>query len=244
MKIHLIKTQLANAIAVEYPRGLFVIDVARGCHRQVLGGVEDVTGRSIEDITLVTCTHDDVDHMGGIWRLSDLTGADIALPHASGSAAIKIANDPFGNLTRFGTGLLEMTRPRMWNMYANPGRAKAAGRLPKYQGEESGTLPADRLEPLRLKDGDTLPGFEEWEVLHTPGHSWDSCCYYHKESGSLVSGDTLLGSRKKSRLVLPAIYANRLHFTKTLNRLRTLDIRAVYPGHGMVIEGENLLADL
>ena len=243
MKIHLIKTRLANAYAVEYEHSLFIVDVARGCHRQVLGGVAEDLGRTIEDIHLVTCTHDDPDHMGGIWRLAQLAEADVALPHAAGSAARKIANDPFGNVMRFGTALMEMTRPRMWNMYANPERAKAAKSLPHYSGGDY-DRDAERISPVRLKDGDVLPGFEDWTALHTPGHSWDSICFFHEETGSLISGDTLLGSRRKAQLVLPAIYANRSHYTETLARLKSLDIRAVYPGHGMVIEGEDLFAEL
>lgn len=244
MQVHLIKTRLANAVAVEYDDRLFVVDVARGCHRQVLGGIEQTCQRPVEDIHLALCTHDDPDHMGGLGALAELCAADVALPFASGSRAHKMMNDPFGSMTRFTTGLAEAMRPRMWNMYANPDRDKAARDLPHYQGGKDTTSEAFAVEPQRLKDGDCIPGFEEWRVIHTPGHSWDSCCYFHEESSSLISGDTLLGSRRKERVVLPAIYANQIHFRKSLAKLKALDIRTVYPGHGMAIHGENLLDDL
>lgn len=242
MKIHTVKTRLANAIVVDYTDRIFVVDVAIRCHRYVLGYVEETLDRPIEDISLVTCTHDDVDHMGGIKRFAELSGAQIAVPYASGDLVHKFLNDPFGGMVRATTGFREAFRSRTWAMYANPERDAAARKHPRYEGaprdEVTGTVPQ---ESLRLKDGDTLPGFDDWQILHTPGHSWDSCCFYHAKSGSLISGDTLLGSRKQERVVLPAIYANRLHFANTLKKLKDLDIRAVYPGHGKVIEGRNLL---
>ena len=50
------------------------------------------------------------------------------------------------------------------------------------------TVKADRF----FKDGEKvcLAGLD-FEVLHTPGHTEGSCCYYFKEEGVLISGDTL-----------------------------------------------------
>ncbi len=46
--------------------------------------------------------------------------------------------------------------------------------------------PADIL----LKDGDRVAG-SMWRVIHSPGHSAGSVCFYCAELGILVSGDTL-----------------------------------------------------
>jgi hydroxyacylglutathione hydrolase len=43
---------------------------------------------------------------------------------------------------------------------------------------------------LLLNDGDIIPG-TSYRVIHTPGHSAGSICLYDKESGILISGDTL-----------------------------------------------------
>ena len=45
---------------------------------------------------------------------------------------------------------------------------------------------------ILVKDGDELDyaGFS-CKVLHTPGHTWGSCCYYFPEEKLLISGDTL-----------------------------------------------------
>ena len=62
----------------------------------------------------------------------------------------------------------------------------------KYQG---GFLEASyELQPddVMLHDGDHLSiGGMEIDVLHTPGHTEGGVCYYFKDNGILVSGDTL-----------------------------------------------------
>lgn len=62
----------------------------------------------------------------------------------------------------------------------------------KYQG---GFLEASyELQPddVMLHDGDYLSiGGMEMDVIHTPGHTEGGACYYFKDNGILVSGDTL-----------------------------------------------------
>lgn len=62
----------------------------------------------------------------------------------------------------------------------------------KYQG---GFLDASyELQPddVMLHDGDHLSiGGMEIDVIHTPGHTEGGVCYYFKDNGILVSGDTL-----------------------------------------------------
>ncbi len=242
MKIHQVKTRLVNSYVVEYAETLFIMDVAVRCHRQLLGFVETELQRDIADVSLVVSSHDDPDHMGGIAAVARLCDAEIAIPHSSRMTHHKLLNDPAGPVFRFATSLREAFRSRSWDMYFNSDRDRQAQQQPQLDERHGDVLRGQRLqENYRLKNHQFLPGFEDWQVLHTPGHSWDSCCYYHHASGSLLSGDTLLGSGKQSRLVLPSIYSNPLQTRNSLRRLRQLEIRAVYPGHGSVIEGEQLI---
>jgi glyoxylase-like metal-dependent hydrolase (beta-lactamase superfamily II) len=46
--------------------------------------------------------------------------------------------------------------------------------------------------PTTLNDNDILSfGNTSWQVLHTPGHSLGSVCFYNAEEGILLTGDTL-----------------------------------------------------
>ena len=236
MNIHQIKTRLVNTYVIEYPDRLLVMDVAAGCHRYVLGFIDHELRRDIHDVKLVICSHDDPDHMGGVKSLAAICGADMAIPLSSGELHHKFRHDPVGLLVRFVTTLREGFRGRAWEMYFNPRRNVEARKKPRYERkDEPALLTPPAIRQLRLQGGTTLPGFDDWQVIHTPGHSWDSCCYFHEASGSLLSGDTLLGSAKQEKVVIPSIYANSRQTRQSLAVLRQLNIQAVYPGHGSVI---------
>jgi len=79
---------------------------------------------------------------------------------------------------------------------------------------------------LRVADG-------YLDVIHTPEHSSDSICLFHRESGSLFSGDTPLRNRKVESFPSPESFC-------TLIKLAELKIRLAYTGHsGVVSDGLN-----
>lgn len=67
----------------------------------------------------------------------------------------------------------------------------------------------------------------ECEVIHTPGHTYDSICIYCEAEGILFSGDTSLD------VITPGCYEE--YYIRTLEKLRKKVIRTVYPGHGKPI---------
>src|SRR5689334_3529266 len=93
----------------------------------------------------------------------------------------------------------------------------------------------DRLpdQGLRLLDDGVEVGRSDavrLQVIHTPGHSPDSVCYYLEAEGVLFSGDTLLGSTTTT-------VHDLADYMASLQRLRDLpNLKLVCPGHGPVIE--------
>lgn len=86
-----------------------------------------------------------------------------------------------------------------------------------------------------------IPDLPGWEVIPTPGHSDDSACLFHRESGFLVTGDTVrnyLGGEWNPVLIDPVAYQ------RSRERLLSLPVRAIFPGHGPVIQGEEPLRRL
>jgi len=69
------------------------------------------------------------------------------------------------------------------------------------------------------------------EILHTPGHSPGSVCFYHSESGQLIGGDVLF-RESIGRSDLPG--GNHQVLLKSIrDRLFTLpENTVVFPGHG------------
>lgn len=243
MIVHLVKTRYSNSYVIEDGEFMFVIDVAMRCDGFVLKFISDNLKRDIQDVGLVACTHDDPDHIGGIVPLARACHANSAIPHASKRSGLKLMRNPLGPMVKIATATKEVFSERARNMYLNPERKSRYEHVPNLHLEDEH---AQRfvLPKSRLTHGMLLPGFPDWKVIHTPGHSWDSVCFFHGPSRSLMTGDTLLGSGQKGHLVRPAIYDNPRAMRHTIKLLRDLEPRTAYPGHGSVMHGESLLAHL
>ena len=90
-------------------------------------------------------------------------------------------------------------------------------------------MKADRL----LKHGDELHLADFGvRVLHTPGHTVGSACYYFQEQKALMSGDTMF-FRSYGRTDFPT--SSMLDMKKSIRRLlqELPDDTIVYPGHEM-----------
>ncbi len=244
--IHFIKGRYVNSYLIEEANRFFVIDVAmRSGEKFVLGYMEQVLKRDPNEIELVMCTHDDPDHIGGVHALAKACEAKVAMPFASRALLMKNMNNPLGVLIGPTTIFIETFRPRMWSMYMNPSRTTAANELPVKESEEKHSVFERSSEAdFLLYPKMLIPGFEDWQVVHTPGHSWDSMCFFHKPSRALISGDTLLCSKKKNQVVMPAIYTNPFQMRRSIKKLIKLNPSAVYPAHGTALHGEGLLDHL
>jgi glyoxylase-like metal-dependent hydrolase (beta-lactamase superfamily II) len=102
-----------------------------------------------------------------------------------------------------------------------------------------------RLRPspsVWLRDGDDIPVLPDWRVLHSPGHTSDSICLLNERQGILVSGDTvlnLLGTGEYNRIV-----ADDSAMERTIARIGALELRAVLPGHGDPLLGDNVASHI
>ncbi|MBU2629803.1 MAG: MBL fold metallo-hydrolase, partial [Proteobacteria bacterium] len=84
-----------------------------------------------------------------------------------------------------------------------------------------------------LEDGDVMGiGPHEFEVIYTPGHASDGVVLYHPKEKILLSSDTLwendvavMTLRVEGSLAL-------FQMQTCLEKLESLDVRMVYPGHG------------
>ncbi|MEV0316505.1 MBL fold metallo-hydrolase [Nonomuraea fuscirosea] len=96
--------------------------------------------------------------------------------------------------------------------------------------------PRHRLGDEGLADGDvvTVAGLEI-HVYGTPGHSFDSLCFWLPEDRAMLTGDTILGRGT----TIIARDGGLADYLRSLDRLRaaaeSLDARALLPGHGPVL---------
>ncbi|MCH9620925.1 MAG: Hydroxyacylglutathione hydrolase GloC [Chlamydiia bacterium] len=95
-----------------------------------------------------------------------------------------------------------------------------------------------------IKDYEILNlGNLEFKVIHTPGHSPGSVCFYNEKENTLISGDTIFKGAIGS-LSLPTGEPKRMW--PSLEKLAKLPAETkVYPGHGpsTVLENEKWILD-
>jgi len=93
------------------------------------------------------------------------------------------------------------------------------------------------VEPdVVLRGGEVFDlGGIELEVIHTPGHTPGSVCYYEPDRRWLFSGDTVFAHGAFGRVDLPG--GNAFELMESLKRLAELEVERLYPGHEDVVEG-------
>lgn len=82
-------------------------------------------------------------------------------------------------------------------------------------------------EMVFLGEGYTL------RSLYTPGHALDHICFYLEEEQALFSGDNILGM---GTTVIPSEGGSLKAYMASLERLKGLDLKRIYPAHGPMIE--------
>jgi glyoxylase-like metal-dependent hydrolase (beta-lactamase superfamily II) len=112
-----------------------------------------------------------------------------------------------------------------------------AGRFAEMVGAPVRALdPRHRLGEEGLGDGDVVTaGGTEIRVVGTPGHSFDSLCFWFPEDRAMLTGDTILG---RGTTVI-AHDGDLGDYLRSLDRLRRgaemLEAEALLPGHGPVL---------
>ncbi|MFN8526748.1 MAG: MBL fold metallo-hydrolase [Chloroflexota bacterium] len=168
-------------------------------------------GLKLSDIDLLINSHGHMDHLGGNGELKD-AGAEIAIHSADAprtkSNRLHVEKSAEG-LKALG---LEHTLP-----------AREAFLL-KLLGKEVGV---DRV----LEDGDVIDLGDDvrLRVVHSPGHTPGSVCYWWEAAGILITGDSIQcrGSRPGG---LPVIEDARA-YPGTLSRLRDVGARTLFMAH-------------
>ena len=84
-----------------------------------------------------------------------------------------------------------------------------------------------------LQDGEVIAiGPHEFQVIYTPGHASDGIVLYNRREKVLISSDTLW--ENDSAVMTLRVEGSRalFHMRESLEKLESLDVNRIYPGHG------------
>jgi glyoxylase-like metal-dependent hydrolase (beta-lactamase superfamily II) len=99
----------------------------------------------------------------------------------------------------------------------------------KYYNQEAAFFDAT----VALDDGDVLSiGPHEFEVIHTPGHAAEGIVLYNRKARLLISSDTLWKNDMAVMTLRIEGSAALFHMLESLEKLESLEVQMVYPGHG------------
>jgi glyoxylase-like metal-dependent hydrolase (beta-lactamase superfamily II) len=103
-------------------------------------------------------------------------------------------------------------------------------------GEMTGA-PVRAMRPpaggVRLRDGETVSsGGASVRVVATPGHSSDHVVVWLEGERALFAGDAVLG---RGTSVIDPPEGDLAAYLRSLRRMRDLEPRTIYPGHGPVV---------
>ncbi len=194
-----------NSYLVRSESGFFLVDTGFNNARHQLEVALEHLCTHPGDLKLIILTHGDFDHTGNAAYLRGKFNAPIAMHVAD-------------------AGMLE-NGDMFWNRkIKSPVLKKLMPLLIRFNKKDECT------PDILLRDGDSLADHGlDASVLNTPGHSSGSICLL-TPSGDLLCGDLFTSSRGTPRLnsMLYDIDAGKA----SLERLQSLPVKMVYPGHG------------
>lgn len=187
-------------------------------------------GLSLNQLTTVILTHQDIDHIGGMPNLLQAVGHNVeVLAHAADKPYIEGDKPP-----------LKMNPERV---------AKMLGALPAAQREAAQEMfrTPPRADVSRtIADGEVLPVCGGITVIFTPGHTPGHISLYLHESKVLVTGDALVSQDGKLLGPNPQATPDMEQANASVKKFTKFDVQTIICYHGgLVTDNANQqLADI
>ncbi|MGB1262412.1 MAG: MBL fold metallo-hydrolase [Cognaticolwellia sp.] len=210
MKLHCLSGYIQNIYLAQYPDKLLLLD---GCCRADIPVIEHfIRGelkRPMSDLALIVVTHMHPDHAGAAQTLRKKYGCKIAA-----------ANVPGQWYSGFDGKLMHLADMLLTLWVA--GRHKKAKKFIYYPS----TLEAD----YKLDDQQALPGFADWRVHFTQGHTDRDISLEHLPSQQIYVADLMVKVRGKFIAPYPVFYPNR--YRNSLTKIKALNSETLLFAHG------------
>jgi len=214
LKIHRLKGHIQSIYLVEYPEKLLLLD---GCCRADISMLKqfitDDLNRPFTDLKLIVVTHMHPDHAGAAHKLRKMTGCKIA--------AAKMPNQWYTGLSGRFMHLVDIALAT-W----------VASRMGKARKNlwYSPHLKTD----YPLTDQENLPGFDEWRVLLTAGHTDRDLSVLHLASKRIYVADLLV--KVKNRFIPPIPVNYPQQYLASILKVQALQPASIMLAHGGEVE--------
>jgi len=210
IKLHLLDGYIQTILLAEYKDKLLLLD---GCSRadvsQIKHFIQDTLQRPLTDLRLVVVTHMHPDHAGAAHKLRKITGCKIASANVDGQW--------YSGLDGIFMHLIDLQLTR-W--VAN-----------KKQQKQRWLWYSRKLTPdYKLNDGDSLPGFNDWQALSTQGHTDRDLSLHHLPSNKVYIADLIVRIRKGYIPPFPLFYPER--YRNSLMKIAKLNATSIILAHG------------
>lgn len=174
----------------------------------------------------VVLSHGHLDHAGAAHEFSEVWGHQADEVRADRALSLLSADHAAG-LGLSDVSVSSGDSDSTWLL----SRIPAAGWDPRGYRQRAATL------TRHLGEGDTIElGGTELRVLHLPGHTPGSIALYDEDREELFSGDVVYDDELLDTLPESDIIAYR----RSLQRLRSLQVQRVFPGHDAPFDGVRL----
>jgi hydroxyacylglutathione hydrolase len=217
-KITTLNLGMVNAYLLKAKDGFVLIDSGMPYHWPALETQLTAAGCVPGKLKLVIFTHGDWDHTGSAIKLREKYNVKLAIgagdvPQVERGVMLRRKVKPFIYWLKFKYRMFMRRFDKNWIA------------MPRFKPD------------ILLSDGQSLAEYGlAARVIHTPGHTPGSLSVL-TDDGDLFAGD-LFTNRKK-----PAeanIIENSAQLNSSLEKLKTRNIRTIYPGHGRPFEREEL----
>lgn len=215
MKMHVIQGYIQAIYLIEYSDKLLLFD--SGSKADVSKVIEFITlklHRPITDLKLVAVSHPHPDHIGGAATFQKTWKIPIAMNLES---------------TRWYTGFSGRL-----NYFIDVLLTYYVGhRLKQNKWVDlffQGKMKPDHL----LNEGSHLPGFGDWIVLQTPGHTPMDMCFYHSDSESIYVADMFI--KKRDKFIRPYPIYLPQEYRTSLGRVLKLPIKNFLLAHYGIVQ--------
>lgn len=220
-----IEHKTGNNLQVLYPtllqngRVSYLVDCGYAENFTAIVARLESLGTGISNLGAILLTHDDIDHLGGVWQFKQA------------NPAIKLLCSRQEALSVSGKVKSERLKQAEDSLPFLPEEYK------KWAMDFIEDLMAiKRVEPdATFEDGDWLG---EIQVVHTPGHTSGHVSFYLPAQKTLIAGDAVVIESGKLNIANPQFTLDMATALQSVKKLAELPVEKLICYHGGLLEGD------